>query len=50
MDPGGDMGESEQQAENRRMAGWMKCLFSWMDDGANLGEASFNIPTSFNIY
>jgi hypothetical protein len=25
MDPCGDMGENEQQAENRRTTGWMKC-------------------------
>jgi hypothetical protein len=30
--------------------GWMKCSSGWMDDGANLGEASFNIPMFFNIY
>jgi hypothetical protein len=30
MDPRGDMGESEQQAENRRTAGWMRCPSGWM--------------------
>jgi hypothetical protein len=32
------------------MMEWMKCSSDWMDDGTNLGEASFNILTSFNIY
>ncbi len=47
MDPRGDMGDSEQQAENGRMDEMSVRL---VDDGADLGEASFNIPTSFNIY
>ncbi len=25
------------------MTGWMKCPSGWMDDGTDLGEASFNI-------
>jgi hypothetical protein len=31
---------------NRRM----KCPSGWMDHGTTLGEASFNIPSSFTIY
>jgi hypothetical protein len=37
-------------AVNRRMTGWMKCPSGWMDHGTALGEASFNIPSSFTIY
>jgi hypothetical protein len=33
-------------AVNRRM----KCPSGWMDHGTTLGEASFNIPSSFTIY
>ncbi len=33
-------------AVNRRMTGWMKCPFGWMDRGTTLGEASFNIPST----
>jgi hypothetical protein len=36
-------------AINRRMTGWMKCLSGWMDHGTALGEASFNIPSSFTL-
>jgi hypothetical protein len=35
---------------NRRMTGWMKCPSGWMDHRTALGEASFNIPSSFTIY
>jgi hypothetical protein len=44
MDPRGDMGESEQQAENRRTAGWMRCPSGWMT-----GRIQGRLPTSFNI-
>jgi len=37
-------------AVNRQMTGWMKCSSGWMDHGMALGEASFNIPSSFTIY
>jgi hypothetical protein len=37
-------GESEQQAENRRMAGRMKCPSGWMTVRADSGVASFLIP------
>jgi len=37
-------------AVNRWMTGWMKCSSGWMDHGMTLGEASFNIPSSFTIY
>jgi biopolymer transport protein ExbB/TolQ len=28
----------------------MNCLANWMDHATALGEASFNIPSSFTIY
>jgi hypothetical protein len=37
-------------AVNRRMTRWMKCSSGWMDHGTALGEASFNISSSFTIY
>jgi hypothetical protein len=49
MDPRGDMRESKQQAENRRMAGWMRCPSGWMT-GRILGKllSSFTIYNLFN--
>jgi hypothetical protein len=32
------------------MTRWMNCPSGWMDDETDLGEASFNILTSFTIY
>ncbi len=43
--PCGDMGDSKQQAENRRTAGWMRCPFGWMT-----GRIQGRLPTSFIIY
>ncbi len=45
MDPRRDMGESERQAENRRMAGWMRCPSGWMTR-----RIQGKLLSSFTIY
>jgi hypothetical protein len=39
------LGESEQHAENKRTAGWMRCPSGWMT-----GRVQGRLATSFTIY